>query len=59
MRFWLGEKLRDELSGLVYHVAMEEDGSACYVSFITHKAMREAKSKLSHARFSQGGTKDE
>ena len=59
MKFWLGEKLRDELSGLVYHVAMEEDGTACYVSFITHKAMREAKSKLSQARFSQGGTNDE
>ena len=38
---------------------MEEDGSACYVSFITHKAMREAKSKLSQARFSQEGTNEQ
>ena len=50
-REWLGDNLPQELIGLVYHLAMVEDGGSCYVSFITHKAMREAKSKLNHALF--------
>ena len=37
--------------GLVYHFALSEDGSVCYVSFITHKTMREAKSRLNKATF--------
>lgn len=52
-REWLGEKLPQELLGLVYHVAMVEDGESCYLSFITHKAMREAKSKLGQVQFSR------
>jgi len=50
-RLWLGEKLPQELLGLVYYVAMVEGGESCYLSFITHKAMREAKSKLSQVKF--------
>jgi hypothetical protein len=30
---------------------MDQSGTVCYVSFITHKSMREAKSSLSKAQF--------
>lgn len=50
-REWLALNLPQELSGLIYHIAMTEDGRACYVSFITHKAMREAKTKLNKLVF--------
>lgn len=45
--------LASNLTGLVYHVALEEDGQSGYVSFITHKAMREAKAVLNNATFPQ------
>ena len=48
-REWLGDKLPQELIGLVYHIAMTHDGESCYISFISHKAMKEAKSKLGQA----------
>lgn len=50
-REWLGDKLTQELIGLVYYISMTHDGQSCYISFITHKAMREAKSMLGQAQF--------
>ena len=35
---------------MVYHVAMDEAQGTCFVSFITHKDMREAKSLLTKSR---------
>jgi len=50
-RKWLGGVLSADLVGLIYHIAMEESNGSCYVSFVTHKAMREAKSKLSKTSY--------
>ena len=51
MRKWLARNLTSEMSGLIYHCAVEQAGEVCYVSFITHKLMLDAKKRLRSCQF--------
>ena len=51
-REFIGERLDDELLGLIYYCTMDEDGTSCYISFITHRAMKDARSILKKGIYS-------
>ena len=51
IRKWLASNLPSDMVGLVYHCAFQASGEVCYVSFITHKLMRDARSRLNKTRF--------
>lgn len=52
-REFLAYRLEPELLGLVYYCTLEESGTVCYLNFITHKAMHDAKNALKNTNFNR------
>ena len=46
IRRWLAQNLPSNMAGLIYHCALEESGEVCFVSFILHRLMLDAKKHL-------------
>lgn len=50
-REFLGHRLDTELLGLIYYCTLEQSGTTCFLNFITHKAMKDARNVLKNSNY--------